>query len=128
MSAARALPVTPAERACATVLRAYLAWNFDHTTAPLTVEHGTMLRLGDFLATEGLVIEDVGDPTDAGRDLLARVEAADPMIAFEAAIRDAARRGGPYCITHTRAAVAALDAARLAGATPIAAPPAKEPR
>ena len=66
MTAARTLPVTPAERACATVLRAYLAWNLDHTTAPLTGEHGIMLRLGDFLSEQGLTVEDVGDPTDAG--------------------------------------------------------------
>ena len=77
MTAARTLPVTPAERACATVLRAYLAWNLDHTTAPLTGEHGIMLRLGDFLSEQGLTVEDVGDPTDAGTALLARVEAAE---------------------------------------------------
>ena len=31
---------------------------------------------------------------------------------FEAAIRDAAAKGGPYCVTHAREAVATLDASR----------------
>ena len=53
---------------------------------------------------------------------------AERMETFEAAIRDAAKKGGPYCVTHAREAVAALDAARLAGTIPIDAPPAKEPR
>ncbi len=53
---------------------------------------------------------------------------AERLKTFEAAIRDAATKGGPYCVTHAREAVAALDAARLSGTTPPATPPAKEPR
>ena len=73
----RTLPVTPAERACATVLRAFITWNLDGTREVMTLEYGAMLKLGDFLSAQGLTIEDVGDPTDAGAALLARVEAAE---------------------------------------------------
>ncbi len=174
MSNDRTLPVTPAERACATVLRAFITWNLDGTREAMTLEYGAMLKLGDFLSAQGLTIEDVGDPTDAGAALLARVEAAErtpetvlramlvsygaaaielrtelwrspawpPLFARQLDVLDHAittlhNAIGAHLAASPRADESLMSlgrlvrtdyAARLAGTTPIAAPPAKEPR
>lgn len=70
---ARTLPVTPAERACATVLRAYLAWQLSEDDVAPQV----MVDLGASLRTEGLIAGYRAALTPAGRDLLARVESAE---------------------------------------------------
>ena len=158
-------PVTPAERACATVLRAYLAWSISEEDVGPTVQ--VMVDLGVSLRCEGLLF-DPETASPAGAALLARVEAAERTLetvlrAMVHAYQDAAveaeaevfRAGGtPLAIAERRmleaqdaaanmratAATYAADgfllpwlalrtdyAARLAGTTPIDAPPAKEP-
>jgi hypothetical protein len=73
---ARALPVTPAERFCVTVLRAYLAWNSDgDPDEPASKAASAMLRVTNLLADVGLVSWSDGSLSDVGHDLLARVEA-----------------------------------------------------
>lgn len=89
----RTLPVTPAERACATVLRAYLAWNIDEANDPEgTFEWWSMVKLGEYLETRGFVEPSGHDPSQVGRALLARVEAeptAPPRSdAYDQAVRD----------------------------------------
>ena len=131
---ARTLPVTPAERACATVLRAFITWNLDGTREVMTLEYGAMLKLGDFLSAQGLTIEDVGDPTDAGAALLARVEAdrSAEDIARELVVK-LQTSGAPGLVVSDAQSLLAdvrrevARQARLAGTTPIDAPPAKEP-
>jgi hypothetical protein len=73
-------------------------------------------------------------PTPAGAALLARVEAAErPAYARAVALIDALNKdaGGAVVNGALHAAIIAeanaKDAARLAGTTPIDAPPAKEP-
>lgn len=74
----RTSPVTPAERACATVLRAYLAWNTGKSEdSDGTFEWWSMTKLGDYLANRGLVEGLAHETSHVGRDLLARVEAAE---------------------------------------------------
>ena len=80
MSAARALPVTPAERACATVLRTWLEWH-ETPPEPRGDAYEAMLNLGDWLADSGIVEGESLALTPAGRDLLARVEAAERTLA-----------------------------------------------
>jgi hypothetical protein len=76
MTTDRTLPVTPAERACATVLRAWLAWEPDGDADHNYCAHMVMLDLSESLLKNGLVAG--VKPTPAGRDLLARAEAATP--------------------------------------------------
>ncbi len=73
----RTLPVTPAERACATVLRAYLAWQLSEDDVAPQV----MVDLGASLRTEGLIAGYRAALTPAGRDLLARVDASEQTTA-----------------------------------------------
>lgn len=73
----RTSPVTPAERACATVLRAYLAWQLSEDDVAPQV----MVDLGASLRTEGLIAGYRATLTPAGRDLLARVDASDQTTA-----------------------------------------------
>ena len=165
VSAARTLPVTPAERACATVLRAYLAWaSAEDDIGPIVP---VMVDLGVALRVDGLLSNpDTASP--AGAALLARVEAAErtplppvPMLSDDAAKSPTAallwfadeghyegtyRKGAGFAeacgMSIARKALGLLVdrpdntlmplsealAARLAGTTPIDAPPAKEPR
>ena len=74
----RTLPVTPAERACATVLRAYLGYepapgDYDAERTVIRVIAGVECLLRDY----GLVRLEDTDATPAGAALLARVEAAE---------------------------------------------------
>ena len=124
-------PVTPAERACATVLRAYLAWSISEEDVGPTVQ--VMVDLGVSLRCEGLLF-DPETASPAGAALLARVEAAP---GYEQGRRDAIADAADHLsachdptITPRNAARMIVDheAARLAGATPLDAPPAKEPR
>lgn len=160
--APRTLPVTPAERACATVLRAWLEWNRAPGPIEESPEDEALCSVGAALYDDRL-IDNNGDATPAGAALLARVEAEERMpaavlFAMARAYGDAeaAARVVDYSRPSRRAAqfhadrdelvcelarvenqgcgplllgnLAADYAARLAGATPIDAPPAKEPR
>ncbi len=148
MSAARTLPVTPAERACATVLRAYLAWIDTPEDVPddgqweasaVLEDLGDALDKREFLAHEG-------GPSPAGAALLARVEEApvlEPTAAIVAFIRaeETRYRRNSWDSSHdaagrercaNKASVLATVAAYIERgdhlAPPIDAPPAKEPR
>jgi len=130
---ARTLPVTPAERACATVLRAWRDWH-ETPPEPRGEAFEAMLNLGDWLADNGIVEGECLALTPAGAALLARVEAAErPAYARAVALIDALNKdaGGAVVNGALHAAIIAeanaKDAARLAGTTPIDAPPAKEP-
>lgn len=72
----RTSPVTPAERACATVLRTWLEWH-ETPPEPRGDAYEAMLNLGDWLADSGIVEGESLALTPAGRDLLARVEAEE---------------------------------------------------
>ena len=78
----RTLPVTPAERAAAPMLRAWQAWRPSH--ADTSIMRFLMVAFGDAAMVVGLA--DALDLTPAGRDLLARVEAEErtprPMPAY----------------------------------------------
>lgn len=145
---ARTLPVTPAERACATVLRAYLDHCAFDPGEPRTDSKlvGALDSIGEVFERAGLIDEWQPEPTPAGRDLLARVEAEappDPTAAIVAFIRAEERRyrRNSWDSTHdaagrercaNKASVLATMGAYIARgdhlAPPIAAPPAKEPR
>ena len=133
MSAARALPVTPAERACATVLRTWLEWH-ETPPEPRGDAYEAMLNLGDWLADSGIVEGESLALTPAGAALLARVEGAErPTYTRAVALIDALNKDAGGAVVHGMlhaAIIAEANAkdAALAGATPIAAPPAKEPR
>ena len=153
-------PVTPAERACAVVLRAWLEWP-GHGKDGGGVESLHMIEVHDALQRRALTSY-MGGLTPAGADLLARVEAAErtPTVVLFAMARaygdaETAARVVDYQRADRRAAqfhadrdglvcelarienqggepvlfgdLAADYAARLSGATPLDAPPAKEP-
>ena len=136
VSAARTLPVTPAEQHLAAILRSFQAWN-THPDAGIDEEDEAlqlMLGLGEWLQEEGMLNDDEPGFTPAGAALLARVEAAP---GYEQGRRDAIADAADHLsachdptITPRNAARMIVDheAARLAGATPLDAPPAKEPR
>jgi len=69
----RTLPVTSAERAAASMLRAWQAWKPDMTDT--SAMRFLMVAFGDAAMVAGLA--DALDLTPAGRDLLARVEAGE---------------------------------------------------
>ena len=162
VSAARTLPVTPAERALATCLRAWWDWPGDR--ADQSAEAHAMRDMGETFKASGLAHWNgmECDLTPAGADLLARVEAAErtPTVVLFAMARaygdaETAARVVDYQRADRRAAqfhadrdelvcelarienqggepvlfgdLAADYAARLSGATPLDAPPAKEP-
>lgn len=73
----RTLPVTPAERAAASMLRAWRDWKPDMTDrGPV---HEMITRFGDAAMVAGLA--DAIDLTPAGRDLLVRVDASEQTTA-----------------------------------------------
>ena len=138
----RTSPVTPAERACATVLRTWLEWH-ETPPEPRGDAYEAMLNLGDWLADSGIVEGESLALTPAGRDLLARVEAAAPdptaaIVAFLRAEETKFRKAASFTpSTEARmrcessaSALATVGAyiARGDHLAPIAAPPAKEPR
>ena len=172
MSNDRTLPVTPAERAAAPMLRAWQAWKPDMTDrGPV---HHMLVMFGTAAATADLVDAETDDLTPAGAALLARVEAAErtpetvlramlvsygaaaielrtelwrspawpPLFARQLDVLDHAittlhNAIGAHLAASPRADESLMSlgrlvrtdyAARLAGTTPIAAPPAKEPR
>ena len=132
MSAARALPVTPAERACATVLRAWLEWQPSPEDDASKEARACMFDFGGSLRANDFVTR--GQATPAGAALLARVEGAErPTYTRAVALIDALNKDAGGAVVHGMlhaAIIAEANAkdAALAGATPIAAPPAKEPR
>ncbi len=135
MSAARTLPVTPAERCAATILRAYL----DYQPAPRDYdgERGlvALIALVETGARNaGLVGKWTTDATPAGAALLARVE-ADRIaedIARELVIKLQTGGAPGYVVCDAQvlltSCIRLAALARLAATTPIDAPPAKEPR
>lgn len=172
MTAARTLPVTPAERATADVLRAWQAW--PGTEMPIgeyTPYELFMLDVGDWLQELGLAEVETSALTPAGAALLARVEAAERtpetvlramLVSYEADAIEKARAyyadpgvdasllratneadtdveivrdqlaillaKGFTTFTVSMSTIGADYATRLAGTTPIDAPPAKEHR
>ena len=132
----RTLPVTPAERHLAAMFREWLAWNapdggpdqHDNTMQAL-------IELGDVLIRRGLARFDDGALTPAGAALLARVEAdrSAEDIARELVVK-LQTSGAPGLVVSDAQSLLAdvrrevARQARLAGTTPIDAPPAKEPR
>lgn len=155
VSAARTLPVTPAERVCATVLRAYLAWIDTPEDVPddgaweasaVLEDLGEALDMREFLAHEG-------GPSPAGAALLARVEAAPVLTAEQVEtltdmiddLKSPASEGwtlpsgqnaiikapgGHLSIVHTSSLqrwAGKLREILSAGTAPLDAPPAKEP-
>lgn len=146
VSAARTLPVTPAERAASDMLRAWQAW--PGTEMPIgeyTPYELFMLDVGDWLQELGLAEVETSALTPAGAALLARVEAAaepNPTAAIVTFIRAeetkfrkaAAATGSSEAADRcaARASVLATVAAYIERgdhlAPPIASPPAKEPR
>ena len=129
----RTLPVTPAERHLATMLRAWLAWNApgggpDHHDDTMR----TLFDLGDVLIKRGLARFDDGALTPAGTTLLARVEAAErtPETLARDLVMALQTSGAPGALVSEAQSVLVNVRAcdrRLAGTTPIDAPPAKEP-
>ena len=90
MSNDRTLPVTPAERAAAPMLRAWQAWKPDMTDrGPI---HDLLVAFGSAAMAAGLA--DALDLTPAGRGLLARVEAPPVCAAPEP-------RKCPVCLAAT---------------------------
>lgn len=74
----RTLPVTPAERACATVLRAYLGYEpEERDRAEEGGLRGMLDRVEQGAREAGLIEMWTTDATPAGAALLARVEAAE---------------------------------------------------
>ena len=153
--APRTLPVTPAERTCAAVLRAWLEW--PGTEMPIgeyTPYELFLLDVGDWLQELGLAEVETSEPTPAGAALLARVEAAPVLTAEQVetltdmieSIESPASEGwtlpngqnviikapgGHLSIVHTSSLqrwAGKLREILRAGTTPIDAPPAKEPR
>lgn len=75
MSTDRTLPVTPTERTAAAMLRAWQAWKPDMTDrGPV---HHMLVMFGTAAAVADLVDAETDDLTPAGRELLARVGAAE---------------------------------------------------
>lgn len=72
----RTLPVTPAERAAVSMLRAWRAWTPD--MADRGPVHNMLVMFGTAAVAAGLVDAETDDLTPAGRDLLARVDASSP--------------------------------------------------
>ena len=132
MSAARTLPVTPAERACATVLRAWLEWQPSPEDDASKEARACMFDFGGSLRANDFVTR--GQATPAGAALLARVEGAErPTYTRAVALIDALNKDAGGAVVHGMlhaAIIAEANAkdAALAGTTPIDAPPAKEPR
>ena len=155
VSAARTLPVTPAERAASDMLRAWQAW--PGTEMPIgeyTPYELFMLDVGDWLQELGLAEVETSALTPAGAALLARVEAAPVLTAEQVetltdmieSIESPASEGwtlpsgqsaiikapgGHLSIVHTSSLqrwAGKLREILSAGNTPIDAPPAKEPR
>ncbi len=173
----RTLPVTPAERHLAAILRSFQAWN-THPDAGTPDDNddavSLMLDLGEWLQEQGMLNDDEPGFTPAGRDLLARAEAEErtpanvlramlasysaavielraelwrgptwpPLFARQLDVLDHAittlhNALGAYLAGSPRAEESLMSlgrlirgdyTARLAGTTPIDAPPAKEPR
>ena len=170
----RTLPVTPAERFLAAILRSFQAWN-THSDAGMPDDDAAavslMLDLGEWLQERGMLNEDEPGFTPAVAALLARVEAAERtpetvlramLVSYEADAIEKARAyyadpgvdasllratneadtdveivrdqlaillaKGFTTFTVSMSTIGADYAARLAGTTPIDAPPAKEPR
>lgn len=73
---ARTLPVTPAERACATITAAWLKWPGTARQPHQDALQSALMAIGDILIDAGLVNDDY-KATPAGAALLARVEAAE---------------------------------------------------
>ena len=130
MSAPRTLPVTPAERCLAAMLRAWL--DYSPSDECNVDQQNALADIGNRLRRLG--VTNTLKATPAGAALLARVEAAP---GYEQGRRDAIADAADHLsachdptITPRNAARMIVDheAARLAGATPLDAPPAKEPR
>ena len=149
---ARTLPVTPAERFLATCLQAHQAWNTDD--APQSSLDPAALDVAHALAKHGMLTL-AGYATPAGATLLARVEAAAVLTAEQVEtltdmiedLKSPASEGwtlpsgqnaiikapgGHLSIVHTsslqRWAGKLQELLSAAGATPLDAPSAKEPR
>lgn len=136
----RTLPVTPAERFCATMLRAWKEWASSETAGTPVVE-ATSIDVTRALRNRGWI--DAFDFSPPGRELLARAEAApepDPTTAIVAFLRAEetkfrkeatrlAEQGRARC--ESKASVLATVAAYIERGdhltTPIDAPPRREP-
>ena len=177
MTAARTLLVTPAERACATVLRTVMAWQDTPNNLSGEVDiaewhhhYKALVKWGDDLQALDYLDSRL-DLTPTGAALLARVEAAERtpetvlramLVSYEADAIEKARAyyadpgvdasllratneadtdveivrdqlaillaKGFTTFTVSMSTIGADYAARLAGTTPIDAPPAKEHR
>lgn len=133
MSTDRTLPVTPAERTAATMLRAWQAWKPDMTDrGPV---HHMLVMFGTAAAVADLVDAETDDLTPAGRELLARVEAEErtPATVLRATLsrlRDAINNPPDGDDNDWKSAMRAAlreHEAALAGTVPLDAPPRREP-
>ena len=130
MSAARALPVTPAERCLAGMLRAWL--DYSPSDECNVNQQNALADIGNRLRRLG--VTNTLKATPAGAALLARVEGAErPTYTRAVALIDALNKDAGGAVVHGMlhaAIIAEANAkdAALAGTTPIDAPPAKEPR
>ena len=134
VSAARTLPVTPAERAAwIRLVKAERAWH-EQTEALDGVRDYDMKSAYCEVDAAGQALRDLGIDPDTGAALLARVEAAPD---YEQGRRDAITSAADHLSACHDPAIAPRNAARmivdheagrLSGTTPIDAPPAKEPR
>ena len=121
MSAARTLPVTPAERFLAACLRAHQAWNADG--APQCPLDPAVLDIARTLAKYG-VLAPTGIVTPAGAALLARVEAEPDR--YEQGRRDAITAAADHLSACHDPTITPRNAARMI-VDHEAAPLAKEP-
>jgi hypothetical protein len=125
--APRTLPVTPAERALAACLRAWLSFRESPWQSSPVTE--ALVRIGSALKIAGVLCGTLGkrEITPAGRDLLARAEATRSAehIARELVIK-LQTSGAPGVLVSEAQSV--LVNVRARAARLAAAPPAKEPR
>ena len=128
---ARTLPVTPAERACATITAAWLKWPGTARQPHQDALQSALMAIGDILIDAGLVNDDY-KATPAGAALLARVEADRSAEDIARDLVMALQTSGAPGVLVSEAQsvlvnVRACDR-RLAGTTPIDAPPASPER
>lgn len=126
---ARTQPVTPAERACAAVLRAWLDW--PGMADDNSLAEDVMSDLTRLLHVRGLRVG--GQLTPAGRALLARVEAEDDADYQRGRRDERAAVNRELRTGDVDAANVKIDdleslVAELRGKLAGSAPPAKEPR